>query len=119
MENQIRSAELLVKNALSDPEILKKIQEDPKNTLKELERETIQQLPRLSPPDGNTTNWIWIVIVASFALVMLYSAWILGSGVTKEITENPITKSDTMLTIFMTVIGFLAGLLSPSPLGKN
>ncbi len=64
MESQIRSAELLVKNALSDPAVLKKIQDDPEATLKALEKETVQQLPRLSLPDDITTNRIWIVIAA-------------------------------------------------------
>ena len=115
MENQIRSAELLVKNALSDPEVMQKIQEHPESTLNALKEEAVQQLPRLCPPNHITSNRIWIVIVGSFAVVMLYSVWILGSGVSQTTTDTPVTKSDTILTVLMTVISFLAGLLSPSP----
>ncbi|QHG64929.2 hypothetical protein [Pseudomonas putida] len=115
MDNQIRSAELLVKNALSDPEVLQRIQEDPHSALTALKEETVQQLPHLARPNDATTNRIWIVIVGSFTLVMLYTVWILGSGVSESTIETPVTKSDTILTVLMTVISFLTGLLSPSP----
>lgn len=115
MDSQIRSAELLVKNVLSDPEALQKIQNDPETTLKALKEEALQQLPRLRPPNDATTNRLWIVIVGSFAVVMLYSVWVLGSGVNQATLATPVTKSDTILTVLMTVISFLAGLLSPSP----
>ncbi|WP_431741503.1 hypothetical protein [Pseudomonas sp.] len=55
----------------------------------------------------------------SFTLVMLYCVWILGSGVNVANLAASLTKSDTILTILMAVISFLAGLLSPSPVSKK
>jgi hypothetical protein len=51
---------------------------------------------------------------------MLWAAYILGSGVgTKlELNATYVTKGETMLTVFTTVVAFLAGLLSPSPVKK-
>jgi hypothetical protein len=114
MAEQIRSADLMVTTALADKQILDDLKTDPEGTLKKLSADAVRLVP-----DKKTTNWIWIIVVISFALVMIYSAWILGSGVTKELTANPITKSDTILTVFMTVVGFLAGLLSPSPVSSK
>jgi len=114
MAEQIRSADLMVTTALADPQILNDLKSNTEDTLKKLSADAIRLVP-----DKKTTNWIWIIVVISFALVMVYSAWILGSGVTKELIANPITKSDTILTVFMTVVGFLAGLLSPSPVSSK
>ena len=97
------------------PETLEALRNNPKDTLEKLVYESIGEL---KPPSQRTNDAIWIIVVITFALVMLYSAWILGSGVTQATTESPITKSDTILTIFMSVVGFLAGLLSPGPIKK-
>ena len=64
---------------------------------------------------------IWSIIVSSFAFVMVGAAVVLGVGVfvgSSDATKQ-LTKADTILTVFMTVVGFLAGLLSPSPLGNK
>ena len=118
MNEQIRSADLLVTTALADQQILNDLKSNPEDTLKKLSADVVRKLPHLQPPDPATTNWIWIIVVIAFALVMVYSAWILGSGVSQNVANTPVTKSDTILTVFMTVVGFLAGLLSPSPLAK-
>jgi hypothetical protein len=49
---------------------------------------------------------------------MLGSAYVLGSTVTSELKTGAtyVTKGETILTVFTTVVAFLAGLLSPSPL---
>jgi hypothetical protein len=51
---------------------------------------------------------------------MLGAAYVLGSTVTTEIKTGVsyVTKGETILTVFSTVVAFLAGLLSPSPLKK-
>jgi hypothetical protein len=121
MADQIRSAELLVKNALASPQTLQALRENPQQTLERLKDETVEQLPRALPaPDTRTNNAIWLIVVISFALVMVGSAYILGSGVRLKLDANTIyaTKSDTILTVFTTVVAFLAGLLSPSPVKK-
>ena len=121
MTEQIRSADLLVKTALASPEIIDALKNNPEETLKNLGKEATQSLPRVLPdPDPTTNNAIWLIVVISFALVMLWAAYILGSGVgTKlELNATYVTKGETMLTVFTTVVAFLAGLLSPSPVKK-
>jgi hypothetical protein len=121
MVDQIRSADLLVKTALADPEILDALKTKPEETLKGLSREVTQSLPRVVPePTGLTSNAIWLIVVIAFAVVMLWTAYVLGAGVgTKlEAAATYVTKGETMLTVFTTVVAFLAGLLSPSPVKK-
>jgi hypothetical protein len=64
---------------------------------------------------------IWLIIVSAFAFVMIGSAMVLGIGVFIGVSDaaKQLTKADTILTVFTTVVGFLAGLLSPSPLGNK
>jgi hypothetical protein len=66
-------------------------------------------------------NLIWLVVVLTFSAVLLYSVFVLGTGVTQELKESVqyATRSDTMLTVVTTVVGFLAGLLAPSPISKG
>ena len=118
MAEQMRSATVLMEKALASPETIQDLKTDPVETLKKLEKQVVQGLP---PPDDQTASRLWLVIVCSFALVFVFSAWVLGTGVTTKLEANATyaVKSDTILTIFTTVVGFLAGLLAPSPLGKK
>ena len=121
MTDQIRSADLLVKNALSNPQTIADLKSNPEQTLEKLRKETVQMLPRAIPdPNPKTTNAIWIIVVCSFAAVMLYSAFLLGLGVVVPLAEKTVyvTKGETILTLFTTVVAFLAGLLAPSPMKK-
>lgn len=121
-DQQIRSADLLVKTALASPETLDALKTNPEETLKKLGTETVQQLPRLlDPPNETTKNAIWLIVVISFAVVLVGAAVVLGIGVFSNAATGTaqLTKTDTILTVFMTVVGFLAGLLSPSPLTKS
>ena len=70
----------------------------------------------ISPADQVTSNRVWMTIVASFAIVLV--AAVLGIIV---IAFGFLTNTDiqTLLTVFTTAAGFLAGLLSPSPLAKG
>jgi len=62
-----------------------------------------------------TGNAIWMIIVTTFAIVLIGSAVTLFYGV---LGTSKTTELQILLTIFTTVVGFLAGLLSPSPLQK-
>lgn len=118
MTEQIRSATVLMERALSSPETIQELKDDPVETLKKLERQVIQGFP---PPDDRTASRLWLIVVCSFAGVFLFSAWVLGTGVTTELGTGKTyaVKSDTILTMFTTVVGFLAGLLAPSPIGRR
>jgi hypothetical protein len=121
MAEQIRSADLLVKTALASPETLDALKAKPEETLKNLAMEATQSLPRVLPdPDPTTNNTIWLIVVIAFAAVMLWAAYVLGAGVGTKLEANAtyVTKGETMLTVFTTVVAFLAGLLAPSPVKK-
>lgn len=122
MTDQIRSADLLVKNALADPAIIDALKQQPEQTLKGLAKDATDSLPRasLTEPDRFTNNAIWLIVVIAFALVMLGSAYVLGVGVNTKLEAGAtyVTKGETMLTVFTTVVAFLAGLLSPSPVKR-
>ena len=77
--------------------------------------------PVLPLPSDPMKDRIWLIIVGSFAFVMVGAAVVLGVGVFVGPTDatKQLTRADTILTVFMTVVGFLAGLLSPSPLGNK
>ncbi len=122
MAERIRSAELLVTKALASPETLENLKTNPEATLKDLQEEVVQQLPRaLPPPDSQTNNVIWLIIVLSFAVVMVGAAYVLGANVTSKLENGMqyVTKPETLVTVFTTAVAFLAGLLSPSPLNKQ
>jgi hypothetical protein len=121
MTDQIRSADLLVTKALADPETMEELKTKPKETLLKLSNEVVHQLPArpLDPPDAQTNREIWRVIVWAFAIVLVGAAAVLGVGVFVPKGDKVTTDSGTMLTVFTTVVGFLAGLLSPSPLASK
>lgn len=111
MTEQIRSADLLVRTALADPEILAALKEKPEETLKDLGKNALQQLPPgpLPTPTRVTNDAIWLIVVTAFAAVMLGSAYVLGTGVSAElkVAAKYATSGETMLTVFTTVAVFL------------
>lgn len=118
MADRVRSADLLVNTALSSPEAIEGLRSNPAETLRRLALEATRTLPY---PTSHPLNAIWLIVISSFALVMVGSALVLGLSVF-HVSADPakqLTKSDTILTVFTTVVGFLAGLLSPSPTGKQ
>jgi len=121
MATPSRSADLLVEKILDDEEILKQVQSDPKVTLPRLAKEAKEAAPRISPPEGKTKDAIWLIVVIAFCLVAVWAAGVLGYGTTHALdsAKTYVTKGETILTVFTTVVGFLAGLLSPSPIARK
>ena len=117
MAEQIRSADLMVKDILSDQTKMDAIKQDP-GKLKEFAAAATRQLPDPTPPANDS---LWLIIVGAFALVMVGSACVLGFTVATELKAGVayVTKSETIVTLFTTVVAFLAGLLSPSPIKKS
>ena len=121
MTEPVRSAELLALRVLSDDQILDDLKKDPQRVLPRLATEAIESVPRVLPiPPPTTTSALWVIIVGAFALVMVGAVAALGAGTfTKlETGSSYVAKSEVLLTVFSTVVAFLAGLLSPSPINK-
>jgi hypothetical protein len=71
----------------------------------------------LAPPDGRTNDWIWILIVGAFVLVFVGTA---GAMIYCQVVlVDKETAFDKLLIIFTSVVGFLVGLLSPSPVKRG
>ena len=118
MAEQMRSATVLMEKALSSPQNIEDLKSNPVETLRKLEAQVVQGLPS---PDDKTSSRLWLIVVVAFALVLVFCAWVLGNGVTAklEVGAAYAVKGDTILTVFTTVVGFLAGLLAPSPVSKK
>jgi len=72
---------------------------------------------RVGKPSQRTSNAVWLIVVSSFALVMIGAASVLGTSVFSAPSTGG-TKPDIILTVFTTVTAFLAGLFAPSPVAK-
>jgi hypothetical protein len=72
----------------------------------------------LPPPDANTSNKVWLIIIWAFVLAMLIAVVVLGLGVFVPVAAEG-TKPETMVTVFTTITAFLAGLFAPSPVAKK
>lgn len=75
----------------------------------------------LPPPSDRVRDSIWRLVVVGIVIVMVFSAIVLGVGVFIKVGDptKQITKVENMLTVFTTTVAFLAGLLSPSPVGNK
>ena len=83
----------------------------------EKQQETLQQAGvGVAGADQVTSNAVWIRIVSSFAIVLVISVLTI-SVIALGFLGN--TDIQTVLTVFTTAAGFLAGLLSPSPLATG
>ncbi len=87
------------------------------NTLPTSDKSEVADRTGLGRPSQGPTNMIWIVIVITFALVLIASAGSILYGVV--FLGQTADKVQIVLTIFTTVAGFIAGLVSPSPFQGN
>lgn len=71
----------------------------------------------LDKPGTVVTNSIWRTVINALAAVLVIA--VVAIAVSMFIPPvGGVTGSQTMLTVFTTVVGFLAGLFSPSPVEK-
>jgi hypothetical protein len=71
----------------------------------------------LGAPDRVSTNMIWLIIITAFTIILVVSTCSLVYGVV--FLQRTADNVQVVLTIFTSVVGFLAGLLSPSPMQKS
>ncbi len=96
---------------MANPELALSEMSDARN-LRQERREALAR--QIGLPDTKVTNFIWITVVAAVTLVLVGSA---GAMMVVFATTG---KSDpgAMLTVFTTVMGFVAGLLIKSLVAK-
>jgi len=73
-------------------------------------KDVLKQAGLLPDPDATTVNLIWRVIVGAFVLALLGAVAVLAYN---AVAQKP--TAEVLVTIFTTAVGFLAGLLTPSP----
>lgn len=71
----------------------------------------------IQQPSRKATNWIWLMVVASFCFVLVLSAGTLAVCLFVKLPDNTNAKvsPEVLLAMFTSVVGFLAGLFVPSP----
>jgi hypothetical protein len=81
-------------------------------------QQDVMQQARVPMPGQQTADRIWSIIVTGFIIVLIgafLSLALVHTG-TMNFLYNATISGDVLLTVFTTAAGFLAGLLSPSPL---
>ena len=110
---------------------VREIADKPKAEQTRLIKEAVDSLPneqkqsiakvlgvRLPEPDQTTSNKVWLIIIWCFGIVMVGAVVVLSISVFATPVAGG-TKPETILTVFMTVTAFLAGLFAPSPVEKK
>lgn len=69
-------------------------------------------------PAPETRDKLWMIVVSAFAVVLVGGFIALAVGVFIPIQANGV-KPELILTTFTSVVGFLAGLFTPSPVGRS
>jgi hypothetical protein len=69
----------------------------------------------IKSPDGKTSDTLWLIIVVSFAIVLVGTFLSLAIGVLILGKSDANAELQILLTMFTGVVAFLAGLLTPSP----
>jgi hypothetical protein len=65
------------------------------------------------PPHGNVANQIWLLVIGCFVFVLG------GSFLTMAVAIFMKVPAELLLTVFTTTVGFLAGLLTQSPVAHK
>jgi hypothetical protein len=69
----------------------------------------------LRPPDRKTSDTLWLIIIFSFAIVLVGTFLSLAIGVLVLGKTAADAELQILLTMFTGVVAFLAGLLTPGP----
>ena len=106
---RVRSADLLVKNVLSDPAALARLPTDASEVLNDAADKAIAMT---SLPD----TWIYRIVVGSLGLVALI---VVVGYIAHAMNGGAPAIPDGVIAIGSAAVGALAGLLAPSPGGSG
>jgi hypothetical protein len=80
------------------------------------QKQVLQGLGIIPPPSN--PNLLWVIVVLAFAFVLVGSFATIALAMFKAPANGALAKPELVLTMFTSVVGFLAGLFVPSPAGK-
>jgi hypothetical protein len=72
----------------------------------------------LDRPTQGANDWIWLVVVSAFAVVLVGAFVTLALAVFVAPAQGGV-KPELILATFTSVVGFLAGIFVPSPAAKT
>lgn len=107
-----RSADIMAEK-LQDPNVRERIQSHPEKEISKLAQESKNDADKLHTPTDKANDRLWLIIVSTFAIVLLAASVGLIYGSVQDgvrVQEGPI------LAMFTSVVGFLAGLITPGPM---
>ncbi len=89
-----------------------------KRAIQDLPKSEQESLAATMPlPGDGTRDHLWKVVVQAFAIVLVGSFFTLALGV--FLPQKGIVEPAIVLSMFTSVVGFLAGLFVPSPATRN
>lgn len=96
--------------------------EERKNVTKDLMGELSRQSRKeifdkwgIGAPGEKTKDYLWTIVIIAFSIVLVGTFITLAIGAFQAPEQGAITKPELVLTMFTSVVGFLAGLFVPSP----
>jgi hypothetical protein len=78
-------------------------------------KEQKELLSAIGGPSASIRDQLWLIVVIAFGLVLVGSFLTLAVGVFYKEKTSP----ELILTMFTSVVGFLAGLFVPSPIANR
>jgi hypothetical protein len=100
------------------PALLEVVKDRPDAEQKEVAQQITAATNGLPPPGTETSDKLWTIVVSAFAIVLVGAFLALAVGVFAPIQKEGV-KPELILTTFTSVVGFLAGLFTPSPVAKK
>ena len=107
MSTQMRSIDVLVAKALSDPTTLNNLRANPEQELPKLAARVMAELP----PPLRSDAWIYRLVVGALGLTVLTT--VVGAIALSAQSISPVP--DMLTAIGSASVGALAGLLAPVP----
>jgi hypothetical protein len=78
------------------------------------EKEELRQVLGWEQPSTKIRDYLWKVIVWAMVIILVGTFGVIALGVLFNVAAKP-----ELLTMFTAALGFLAGLLAPSPVKKD
>lgn len=100
------------------PALLEVVKDRPTAEKKDVAQQLTEAANGIQGPGTETSNTLWTIVICAFSVVLVGSFIALAIGVFHPVQEKGV-KPELILTTFTSVVGFLAGLFTPSPVARS
>jgi hypothetical protein len=118
-KEDLKSVAIEATKQLPDEEKKAVVKETASQLSKPQQDELARDMRGLPVPAPHTRNWLWVIVVCAFSIVLVGTFLTIAIGMFKAPEEGALAKPELVLTMFTSVVGFLAGLFVPSPGGSR